>query len=92
MLSRKTTVSRRARYTVRLDDHSRPHGRRRGYTHARHELASSAPEPKRPALGFGFVAIVASVFVFLLLVAAGAFTPQPAPLTKHEPVSSARVR
>jgi hypothetical protein len=92
MLLRKTTVSRRARYAVRLDDHSRPHGRRRGYTHARHELDSCAREPKRRAFGFGFLVLASSVFVFLLLVAAGAFTPKSGPLTKHEPLSSARVK
>lgn len=90
MLTRRTTVSRRARYAVRLPDHSRPHGRRRGYDHVRPDF--DAPErPKRGPSLVGFF-VLAAVFSFLMLIVAGAMTPQPGPLTKHEPVSSARIR
>ena len=88
MLTRKVIVSRRARLAARLPDHSRPHGRRRGYAHVRLDHTSSAE--KRPTL-VGF-AVLAAVFLFLMLVVAGALTPSSGPLIKHEPVSSARVR
>ena len=88
MLTRKVTVSRQARHAARLPDHSRPHGRRRGYAHSRADSAPSAD--KRPA--FAGFAVLAVVFLFLMLVVAGALRPSSGPLVKHEPVSSARVR
>ena len=90
MLTRKVTVSRRARYAVRHPDHSRPHGRRRGYDHARPDFEA----PERPERGPSLVGLVviAAVFSFLMLIVAGAMTPKPGPLIKHEPVSTARVR
>jgi hypothetical protein len=90
MLTRRTTVSRRARYAVRLPDHSRPHGRRRGYDHARPDFDGS-DRPEGGASVFGFI-VLAAVFSFLLLIVVGAMTPKPGPLIKHEPVSAARVR
>jgi hypothetical protein len=36
--------------------------------------------------------MLAVVFLFLMLVVAGALKPSSGPLIKHEPVSSARVR
>jgi hypothetical protein len=90
MLTRKVTVSRRASYAARLPDHSRPHGRRRGYDHARPDF--DAPEhPKRGLSLVGFF-VLAAVFSFLMLIVAGTMTPQRGPLIKHEPVSTARVR
>lgn len=88
MLTRKVTVRRRARLAARLPDHSRPHGRRRGYAHSRLDHTPSAEQ--RPTLA-GF-AVLAMVFLFLMLVVAGALKPGSGPLIKHEPVSSARVR
>lgn len=88
MLTRKVTVSRRARLAARLPDHSRPHGRRRGYAHGRLDHTPSAE--KRPTLG-GF-AVLAVVFGFLMLVVADVMKPSTGPLIKYEPVSSARVR
>ena len=90
MLTRKSNVSRRAGYAVRLPDHSRPHGRRRGYDHARPDF--DAPErPERGPSLVGFF-VLAAVFSFLMLIVCGAMTPQRGPLIKHEPVSTARVR
>lgn len=88
MLTRNVTVSRRARRVARLPDHSRPHGRRRGYAHGRLDhIPSVAKRP--PLVAF---AVMAVVFLFLMLVVAGALKPSPGPLIKHEPVTSARVR
>jgi hypothetical protein len=90
MLTREVTVSRRARYAVRHPDHSRPHGRRRGYDHMRLNFDA----PKRTERGPSFIGfvVIAAVFSFLLLIVAGALTPKPGPLIKHEPVSTARIR
>jgi hypothetical protein len=90
MLTRKSNVSRRAGYAVRLPDHSRPHGRRRGYDHARPDF-DGYERPKRGPSFVGFF-ILAAVFSFLMLIVAGALAPKPGPLIKHEPVSTARVR
>jgi hypothetical protein len=90
MLTRRTTVSRQARYAVRLSDHSRPHGRRRGYDHARPDFDTS----QRPERGHSFIGffLLAVVFSFLMLIVAGALAPKPGPLIKHEPVSTTRIR
>lgn len=90
MLTRRVTVSRRARTVARLPDHSRPHGRRRGYDHARSNHYDHASEARGQPVLPGL--ILGGVFVFLLLVVTGALTPRPGPLVKHEPVSTARVR
>jgi len=90
MLTRRTTVSRRARYAVRLPDQSRPHGRRRGYDHARPDFDGYERSERGPSL-VGFF-ILAAVFSFLVLIVAGAMTPKPGPLIKHEPVRTERVR
>ena len=88
MLARKVAVSRRARRVARLPDHSRPHGRRRGYAHGRlHHDPSVDKRP--PVVG---LAVMAMVFLYLMLVVAGALKPSPGPLIKHEPVTSTRVR
>jgi len=90
MLTRKVTVSRRARYAVRHPDHSRPHGRHRGYAHLRPDF-DPWEHPERGPSFIGFV-VIAAVFSFLMLIVVGAMTPKPGPLIKHEPVSTARVR
>lgn len=88
MLPRRNTVSRRAHRIARQPDHSRPHGRRRGYAHGRLHHAPSA-DKRPPVVG---LAILAVVFLYLMLVVAGALKPSPGPLIKHEPVTSTRVR
>ncbi len=91
MLSRKaTTVSRRARYAARLPEHGRPHGRGRGYAHVCAEYDRSARDPRRSSVGL--LVVTGGVLLFLALVVAGALSPTPGPLTKHEPVSTARIR
>lgn len=90
MLTRRITVSRRARTAARLPDHSRPHGRRRGYDHVRPDPWEEAAGAKGPPLLA--VLILGSVFAFLLLVVSGVLAPKPGPLVKHEPVSTARVK
>jgi hypothetical protein len=90
MLTRKSTVSRRARYAVRLPDHSRPHGRRRGYDHARPDFDGSERKERGPSF-LGFV-VIAAVLSFLMLIVAGVLAPKGGPLIKQEPVSTERVR
>jgi hypothetical protein len=90
MLSRNVTVSRRARYVARLPDHSRPHGRRRGYDHARRDNAP-CDQAKGSRSFPGFI-VLAGVLVFLMLVVLGAMKPATGPLVKVEPVSTARVQ
>lgn len=90
MLTRKVAVSRRARHAARLPDHSRPHGRHRGYAHMRPDLDPCERRERGPSL-IGFV-VVAAIFLFLMLIVVGAMTPKPGPLIKHEPVSTARIR
>ena len=50
------------------------------------------PHPPKSAPTLAGFAVLAVVFLFLMLVVAGALTPSSGPLIKHEPVSSARVR
>lgn len=93
MLSRKaTTVSRRARYAVRLPDHrhGRPHGRGRGYARPCNGHDTRPRGSRGSSLGVLF--ITGGVLLFLAFVVAGAFAPKRGPLTKHEPVSTARTR
>jgi hypothetical protein len=89
MLPRKISVRRRSR-PARLPDHTRPHGRRRGYLYSRVESPPCDRIARRPTGGFVFV--TAAVFLFLALVVLGAMNPNTGPLTKHEPVSTARIR
>jgi hypothetical protein len=89
MLTTRSAVNRRARYTARLADQSRPHGRRRGYDHHIHD-----PRQHRSQRGPTVVAaaIFAGVLLFLLLVVLGALQPATGPLTKFEPVSTTQLR
>jgi len=90
MLTRKITVSRRARYVTRHPDHSRPHGRRRGYTHMRSDVGPRERGEGGSSL-IGFM-VIAAVLSFLLFIVTGLMTPRPGPLIKNEPVSTTRVR
>jgi hypothetical protein len=60
----------------------------RTHTVSRQHYAPSV-DKRPPVVG---LAVLAVVFLFLMLVVAGALKPASGPLIKHEPVSSARVR
>jgi hypothetical protein len=90
MLTRKVSVQRRARHAARLPDSTRPHGRRSAYAHSR--TSEFAREPRRPGVPLGVFLVIGSVFAFLMLVVSGTFVPKTGPLSKHEPVSTARIK
>jgi len=90
MLTREVSVSRQSRRAARLADHSRPHGRHRGYAHVRPDFDPYERTEGGPSF-IGFV-VIAAVLSFLMLIVVGALTPKPGPLIKHEPVSTTRVR
>src|SRR5262245_28369703 len=88
-LHRKTSTSVSHRRINRLPDHTRPHGRGRGYAHVRTEPAQRSRS--RGGLAIGAVLLAGSL-AFLLIVLCGALTQRPGPLVKHEPVSTHRTK
>jgi hypothetical protein len=90
MLTRRVITSRRGRPAERLPETARRYRRRQSYEHGRPE--PQIPECGRPRHARGGFILLASALLFLALIVAGALTPAPGPLTKHEPVSTWRVR
>jgi hypothetical protein len=90
MLTRRVITSRRGRSVEPLPQTARRYRRRHSFEHGRPE--PQMPECGRPRHPLGGFILLASALLFLAFIVAGALTPAPGPLTKHEPVSTWRVR